>query len=90
MGTIAKALRMYAAEKGAGANYGTNLPTCSELGLTALDLQGVYFNISNYEVGKVSFKKNKLKYKIKAIAPAGITTPSEITLNEKGDWKEKK
>jgi len=80
MGTIAKALRMYAAEKGASGDYGTNLPTFSELGSTALDLHGVYFNISNYEVGKVSFKKDKLKFKIKTTAPVGITTPREMTL----------
>ena len=90
MGSIAEALRVYAAEKGEGGNYGNNLPTFSELGFTAGDLQGVYFDISNFEVGKVSYKKNKLKYKIKATAPAGITTPREMTLDEKGDWKEKK
>ncbi len=90
MGTIAESLRMYAAEKGEGGNYGNNLPTFLELGFTAGDLQGVYFDVSNYEVGKVSYKKDKLKSKIKATAPAGITGPSEITLNENGDWKEKK
>jgi len=90
MGTIAESLRMYAAEKGPGGNYGNNLPTFSELGFTAGDFQGRYFDISNYEVGKVSYKKDKLKYKIKATAPSGITTPSEMTLNEKGHWKEKK
>ena len=90
MGTIAKALRMYAAEKGAGGNYGEGLPTFSELGFTAGDFQGRYFSISDYEVGKVSFKKNKLKFKITATAPVGITTPREMTLNEKGDWKQKK
>lgn len=90
MGTIARSLRVYAAENGAGGNYGKGLPTFSELGFTAGDLQGTYFSISNYEVGKVSYKKNKLKFKIKATAPAGIRTPREMTLNEKGDWKQKK
>ena len=90
MGTIASALLMYAAEKDADGNYGTDLPTLGELGFTAGDLQGVYFDISNYKIEKVSFKKGKLQFKIKATAPVGITTPREITLNEKGDWKEKK
>jgi len=93
MGTIASALCMYAAEKGAGGNYGNNLPTFEELGFTAGDFQGRYFDISNYEVSKTSYKAGKkadFKYKITATAPAGITTPSQMTLNEKGDWKEKK
>ena len=91
MGTIGTALRMYAAEKGSGGNYGNNLPTLQELGFTAGDLQGRYFDISNYEIEKTSFKegkKSEFKFKIKATAPAGITTPSKVTLNEKGDWKQ--
>jgi len=90
MDTIATALQVYAAEKGADGNYGSNLPTFSELGFTVGDFKGQYFDISNYEVGKVSYKKGKLKYKIKATAPVGITTPREITLNEKGHLKQKK
>ena len=93
MGTIATALRIYAARKGAGGNYGNNLPTLDELGFTAGDFQGRYFDVSNYVISKTSYKvgkKTDFKYTIKATAPAGITTPSEITLNEKGDWKEKK
>ncbi len=92
MGAIASALRIYAAEKGTGGNYGKNLPTLEELGFTAGDLQGKYFDISNYEVSKTTYKadakKVKLKYTITATAPAGITTPSKVTLNEKGDWKQ--
>ena len=93
MGAIASALRIYAAEKGTGGNYGKNLPTLEELGFTAGDLQGRYFDISNYEIEKTSFKegkKSEFKFKIKATAPEWITSPSEMTLNEKGEWKEKK
>lgn len=93
MGTIASALCMYAAEKGAGGNYGKNLPTLEELGFTAGDFQGRYFDISNYEVSKTSYKagkKAKFKYTITATAPAGITTPSQMTLNEKREWRQKK
>ena len=93
MGTIATALRIYAARQGAGGNYGNNLPTLEELGFIAGDLQGRYFDISNYEIEKTSFKegkKSEYKFKIKATAPEGIKSPSEITLNEKGEWKEKK
>jgi len=93
MGTIATSLRAYAAMKATGGNYGKGLPTLEELGFTAGDLQGSYFDISNYEVTKTTYKvgaKGKFQYTITATAPAGITTPSKITLNEKGVWKEKK
>jgi len=93
MGTIATALRAYTAEKATAGNYGKGLPTLEELGFTAGDLQGSYFDISNYEVTKTTYTtgtKGKFKYTISATAPAGITTPSKITLNEKGEWKVKK
>ena len=93
MGTIAIALRMYAAEKGAGGNYGKNSPTLEELECTAGDLQGKYFDISNYKVSNTTYKRGPradFKYMITATAPAGIRNPPEMTLNEKGDWKEKK
>ena len=89
LSTIRTALCMYATEKGSGGNYGKNLPTLQELGFTAGDLQGRYFDISNYEIEKTSFKEGKksdFKFKIKATAPEGITSPSEITLDEKGKW----
>ncbi len=90
MGTIASALRMYAAENDADGNYGNNLPTLEELGFTTGDFQGRYFDISNYKVSKTSYKAGKkFKYKITATAPAGITIPYQMTLNEKGEWKEK-
>jgi len=95
MGTIATALRAYAAEKDTVGNYGKGLPALEELGFTVGDLQGRYFDISNYEVSKTSYKaggkgKGRFKYTITATAPAEITTPPKITLNEKGEWKEKK
>jgi prepilin-type N-terminal cleavage/methylation domain-containing protein len=96
MGTIATALRAYAAEKDTAGNYGKGLPTLEELGFTAEDFQGKYFRISNYEVSKTSYKaggkkgKGGFKYTITATAPEGITTPPKITLNEKGEWKVKK
>lgn len=93
MGTIASALCLYAAEKGTGGNYGKSLPTLEELGFTARALQGRYFDISNYKVSKTSYKVGKkanFKYTITATAPAEITTPLQITLNEKRDWKQKK
>lgn len=70
MGTIATALRIYAVEKGTDGNYGGNSPSFSELDFSAADLQSEYFDIGNYELGKVSYKKDKLKYTIKATAPA--------------------
>ena len=93
MGTVARALRVYAAENGAGGNYGNNLPTLNELGFTAGGTQGTYFDISHYKVSKSKYKagkKTELTYTITATAPPGITDFSAITLNEKGHWKQKK
>jgi type IV pilus assembly protein PilA len=90
MGTIATALRAYSAEKGAGGTYGA-VPL-STLGFSASDLHGTYFAIGNYAVTASAFTAGadpELTFTIQATAPAGITSPTTVTLNQAGTWTEK-
>lgn len=52
-GTIATALRAYAAEMGSNGDY-ANL-TLYDLGFTDSDLHGTYFDISNYALTAVAY-----------------------------------
>jgi prepilin-type N-terminal cleavage/methylation domain-containing protein len=47
-GTLASALRAYAAEKAAAGTYGANLPTFANMGFSTSDFQGTYFTNANY------------------------------------------
>ena len=88
LGTIATALRAYAAEKREGGNYGTGLPTLAMLGFSADDLQGKYFSISDYEVSISNFNSGgtpELTYTLTATAPSGVLPPS-VTLDDAGNW----
>ena len=91
MGSIATALRAYAAEKAAAGTYGAGVPTLATLGFIASDLNGTYFAIGNYAVTTTAFTAAadpELTFTITATAPAGITTPSSITLTEAGVFTE--
>jgi type IV pilus assembly protein PilA len=91
LGTIATALRTYAAENGSAGTYGAGLPTLSTLGLTAGDLNGTHFTIANYSVTQTTFAPGadpELTFTLTATAPAGITTPSAVTLQQDGTWTE--
>jgi type IV pilus assembly protein PilA len=91
LGTISTALRAYAAEKGASGTYGAGLPTLATLGFIASDLNGTYFAISNYAVTTSSFTAGadpELTFTLTATAPAGITSPSAVTLDDAGTWTE--
>lgn len=92
MGTIATALRAYAAEKGATGMYGEGLPTLTTLGFSASDLHETYFTIENYYVETSAFVAGNdpaLTFTIKATsAGTGITSPSEVRLNQAGTWTE--
>lgn len=90
-GTLATAIRAYAAEKGPSASlFGDeSVLTLVELGFATGDLTGTYFSSTNYswvsdydptDVPPV------LTYTITVTAPAGITTPSQVTLNQAGTW----
>lgn len=88
MGIIARALRTYVAEKGSAFKP---VPTLSELGFETDDLDGTYF--SGGESGTNDFSwvinsNNPINFLITATAPAGVSCPSQITLNQAGIFTE--
>ena len=88
LGTIATALRGYAAEKRGAGIYGPGLPTLETLRFRAEDLQGKYFSISDYEISISSFALGgspELTYTLTATAPAGVI-PASVTLDNAGNW----
>jgi prepilin-type N-terminal cleavage/methylation domain-containing protein len=89
MGTVATALRAYAAEKGA---TGTYPPSLTELGFIASDLHGTYFTIANYSITACAFAAGadpELTYTVQCTnAGTGISSPTQITLDEAGAWTE--
>ncbi|MFA5239753.1 MAG: type II secretion system protein [Phycisphaerae bacterium] len=88
MGTIATAIRAHVAEKGADF---TAVPTLAQLGFGANDLQGTYFTGGESGVGSFEWVINAddpIEFDITATAPAGITTPASIVLDETGTWTE--
>ncbi len=89
MGSIATALRAYAAEKGADGTYP---PSLTELGFQASDLHGTYFTIANYSIPACTFTAGadpELTFTIQCTnAGTGISSPSQITLDETGTWTE--
>jgi prepilin-type N-terminal cleavage/methylation domain-containing protein len=89
LGAIASALRAYAAEKRTDGTYGAALPTLQMLGFSAEDLQGAYFSITDYQVTASSFTPGndpELTYTLTATAPAGISNPAVVMLDEAGNW----
>lgn len=88
MGTIAQALRAYISETG---NNFTAVPTLKELGFTSDDLDGNYFTGGESGVGDFSWVINNndpMDFLITATAPAGINSPSKITLDHNGQFTE--
>jgi prepilin-type N-terminal cleavage/methylation domain-containing protein len=88
MGIIARALRTHVGEKN---NAFAPVPTLSELGFEPGDLNGTYF--SGGESGTNDFSwvinsNNPINYLITATAPAGISSPSQTTLNHAGIFTE--
>ena len=88
MGIIARALRTHVGEKN---NNFTPVPTLKELGFEPGDLEGTYF--SGGESGTNDFSwainsNNPINYLITATAPAGVNSPSQITLNHSGIFTE--
>ena len=88
MGTIATALRSHVAEQ--GSNF-TAVPSLRQLGFVKGDLDGTYFK--GGESGKGSFSwvikdDEPLDFLITAKAPKGISTPSKVTLDADGNWRE--
>ena len=85
MGSIATAIRAYAAEQGA---VGYANPTLAQLGFSTQDLQGTYFNSTNYSWVSAygGGPPPVLTFTITATAGTGITTPATVTLDESGNW----
>jgi len=88
MGIIARALRTHVAEYG---NNFTPVPTLAQLGFEPGSLDGTYF--SGGESGTNDFSwvinsNNPVNFLITATAPAGINSPSQVTLNHAGIFTE--
>ncbi|HUV40624.1 MAG TPA: type II secretion system protein [Sedimentisphaerales bacterium] len=85
-GSLATSIRAYAAERG---SFGYSNPTLIQLGFATTDLQGTYFNASNYNwTSSYAGDPPVLNYTITVTAPAGISTPSKVTLDQSGKWTE--
>ena len=89
MGTIATALRAYVAEKGVDQiNFDAIDRTA--LGFLDNDLTGTYFKTADdfTWTGSYDVETNSLVFLITALAPAEISSPSQVTLNQSGLWVE--
>ncbi len=88
MGSIASALRAYVSET--GNNY-TAVPMLEQLGFGANDLNGRYFTGGESGVGDFSWiitNNNPLNFLVTARAPAEISNPSQMTLDQTGKFIE--
>ena len=88
MGIIARSLRSHISEKG---NNFTPVPTLAQLGFEPGDLNGNYFSGGESGTNDFSWVINSNKpidFLITATAPAGINSPSEITLDHAGTFTE--
>jgi prepilin-type N-terminal cleavage/methylation domain-containing protein len=88
MGIISRSLRTHIAEK--GDNF-TPVPTLAQLGFEPGDLDGNYFTGGESGTNDFSWvinSNNPVDYLITATAPAGINSPSQVTLNHAGIFTE--
>jgi prepilin-type N-terminal cleavage/methylation domain-containing protein len=88
MGIIARALRTHVAEK--GANF-TPIPTLIQLGFEPGDLDGNYFTGGESGTNDFSWvinNHNPINFLVTATAPAGIDSPSQVTLDHAGNFTE--
>lgn len=83
-GTIATSIRAYAAEKGGTAAWVN--PTLANLGFTASDMDGTYFDSTNYSWVStyVETATPALTFTITVTKPASITTGTNLTLTNLG------
>ncbi|MEA3225690.1 MAG: type II secretion system protein [Planctomycetota bacterium] len=87
-GTIGRAMRAHIGEK--GDNF-THVPTLEQLGFRSGDLNGNYFTGGESGTGNFSWvinTSNPINYLVTITAPAGVTTPSQITLDQAGSFTE--
>ena len=88
MGTIARSLRAHVSET--RKNF-TPVPTIQQLGFAPSDLNGTYFTGGESGTGNFSWiinNDNPLNFLVTATAPAGIDSPSQITLDNTGKFIE--
>ena len=88
MGIIARALRAHVAEK---SNAFTPVPTLVELGFEPGNLNGTYFSGGESGTNNFSWVINSndpIDFLVTATAPAGVNSPSQITLNHAGIYIE--
>jgi len=83
-GTIATALRAYAAEKGGQGAWAN--PTLAELGFTTGDMLGTYFASTNYS-WKTTYDETAnppLQFTVTVTKPTAIASGTDLTLTEAG------
>lgn len=88
MGIIARSLRTHITEK---ADNFTPVPTLDQLGLDPGDLDGNYFSGGESGTNDFSWVINNndpIDFLVTATAPAGLDSPSQITLNHTGHFTE--
>ena len=88
MGVIARALRTHIGEK---SNNFMPVPTLTKLGFESGDLEGTYFTGGESGTNDFSWvinSNNPINFLITATAPAGVNSPSQITLNHAGTFTE--
>ena len=90
-GSIATAIRAYAAEKDTTGNYGDDAPTLAQMGFAASDLTGTYFTAAEYSWTSAYDADNDppLTFTITVDAPGGISFPEQVTLDENGAYLDK-
>lgn len=89
-GSIATALRAYAAERKDTGTYPP--PSLFTLGFQDSDLHGTYFTIANYSITTCTWTNGadpELTFTIRCDnTGTGILTPTSVELNETGNWTE--
>ena len=81
MGTIATGLRAYAAEKQAVTT------TITDLGITVSDLNGTYFDATNYAVTSAAYDATANPALTFVLTATHATlSPATVTLNQDGTW----
>jgi prepilin-type N-terminal cleavage/methylation domain-containing protein len=87
-GTIARALRAHIGEEGAGF---AAVPSLAQLGFADNDLNGNFFSGGESGIGEFSWvinSNNPIDFLVTTTAPAGVNSPSQITLNHAGIFTE--
>jgi type IV pilus assembly protein PilA len=89
MGTIATAIRAYAAENDAGPGDDTlsTAAYATKLGFTQADLTGTYFTPGMFAVSDCTYDSNSATPLVFTIrATNHLLVPGEVTLNQAGTW----